>query len=133
MAVHDNFVDLMDRLVVANGRTVNLRRQTGAVLKDPANPHLGYVESTTDTPVSAVFLDNDQRDLLLALPGRPDQLTTAEREIDRLVLIAAKTLAFEITGDILIVDADGSLWEITEVHKLQPGPTLIGYTLEVGR
>lgn len=133
MAVHDNFVDLMDRLVEANGRDVNLRRQTGTTLKDAANPHLGFVEDTTDTPKKAVFLDNDQRDLLLALPGRPDQLTTAEREIDRLVLVAAKGLAFEITGDVVVVDSDGSLWEITEVHKLQPGPTLIGYTLKVGR
>ncbi len=130
MAIHDNFVDLMDRLIQKNGRAVSIRRQTGTTLKDPSRPHLGSTEDTTDTPTKGVFLDNDSRDLLLMLPGQPDQRTILEREIDRLLMIPGKGLSFEIETEHVIVDGD-KVWQITQVNKLQPGPTLVGYFLKV--
>ncbi len=128
--IHENFVDLMDKLVQKNGRTISIRRQTGTTLKDPANPHLGSTVDTTDTPTKGVFLDNDSRDMLLMLPGQPDQRTILDREIDRVLMIAAKGLSFELEIEHTIVDGD-KLWQITQVRKIQPGPTLIGYVVRV--
>ncbi len=130
MAIHDNFVELMDRLVQKHGRDVSIRRQTGTTAKDPLKPWLGDVAETTDTATKGVFLDNDSRDLLLMLPGQPDQRTTLEREIDRQLMIAAKDLCFEIEIDHVIVDGSVN-WQITQVNKIQPGPTLIGYVLRI--
>lgn len=130
MAIHDNFVDLMDRLVGKNGRAVEIRRQTGSTLKDVSRPELGSVEAFSNTSVKAVFLDNDLRDLLLLIPGAPDQRSIVEREIDRLCMIPGKGLAFEIDVSHTIVDGD-KVWEITQVIKIQPGPTLVGYLLQL--
>lgn len=130
MAVHSNFVDLMDRLVAVNGRPVSVRKQTGSTPKDPTRPELGSVAETTDYSRNAVFLDSDLRDLLLALPGMPDQRTMITREIDRLVLVPAKNLAVDIDLEDRLVDGS-VVWEITRVIKIQPGPTLVGYILRV--
>lgn len=130
MAVHSNFVDLMDRLVAANGRPVSIRKQTGSTPKDAARPELGSVVETTDYSRNAVFLDSDLRDLLLALPGMPDQRTMITREIDRLVLVPAKNLTVDIDLEDRLVDGS-VVWEITRVIKIQPGPTLVGYILRV--
>lgn len=130
MAIHDSFVALMSRLVQKNGRTVSIRRQTGSTLRDPANPHLGATPDFSDTSTKAVFLDTDLRDLLLMLPGQPDQLTTVAREIDRMVLVPASGLSFELTEDMKIVD-NGKVWEITQLAKIQPGPTIVGYVARV--
>ena len=130
MAVHSNFVDLMDRLVAANGRPVFIRKQTGSTPKDPARPELGFIAETTDYARNAVFLDHDLRDLLLALPGMPDQRTLITREIDRLVMVPAKSLAVEIDLEDRVVDGS-TLWEITRVVPIKPGPTLVGYILRV--
>lgn len=129
-AIHENFVNLMDKLVRKNGRAISIRRQTGTTLKDPANPHLGSTAETTDTPTKGVFLDNDSRDLLLQLPGQPDQRTVLDREIDRQLLIPGKGLNFELDIDATIVDGT-KVWQITQVNKIQPGPTLVGYMLRI--
>ncbi len=128
--IHDNFVDLMDRLVRKNGRDVEIRRQTGSTLKDATRPELGTIPSFTDTPTKAVFLDNDLRDLLLLIPGAPDQRSIVEREIDRLCMIPGKGLTFEIDISQKIVDVD-KVWEITQAIKIQPGHTLVGYLLRL--
>jgi len=52
------------------------------------------------------------------------------REIDRLVLVPAKFLTFELTDDYKIVDGT-KVYEITRVVKIQPGPTLVGYIVRV--
>lgn len=132
MAIHSNFVDLMDRLITKHGRAVSIRRQTGETLKDPARPEAGLAPLYTDTPTKAVFLDADKRDLLLSIPGQPDELTKIQRAIDRFVLIAAKNLTFEVGIADQIVDGDRTL-EITEVDPLKPGPTLIGFIIQVAR
>ncbi len=129
-AIHENFVELMDKLVRKNGRAISIRRQTGTTLKDPANPHLGSTIETTDTPTKGVFLDNDSRDLLLMLPGQPDQRTVLDREIDRLLMIPGKGLNFELDIEATIVDGS-KLWQITQVNKIQPGPTLVGYFVRI--
>ena len=130
MAIHDNFVELMDRLIRKNGRSINIRRQTGTTPNDVSRPELGLVPAFTNTPSRAVFLDNDNRDLLLLIPGAPDERTSIEREIDRLCLVAAKGLSFEIDAAHQIVDGD-TVWEITQVKRIKPGPTLVGYILQV--
>ncbi len=128
--IHENFVVLMDKLVRKNGRVIAIRRQTGTTLKDPANPHLGSTIETTDTTTTGVFLDNDSRDLLLMLPGQPDQRTILDREIDRLLMIPGKGLNFELDIDATIVDGS-KLWQIISVNKIQPGPTLVGYFVRI--
>lgn len=130
--VHSNFVDLMDRLIAKHGRDVSIRRQTGTTLKDPARPEGGLQPAYTDTATKAVFLDADKRDLLLSIPGQPDELTRVQRSLDRFVLVAAKNLSFEVETAHQIVDGSRVL-EITEVDPLKPGPTLIGFVIQVAR
>ncbi len=122
--VHQNFVDLADRLIKKNGRQVFIRRQIGEVDKEAGKPWLGKVPETQDTKTFAAFLDNDTRDLLLMLPGEADQRTTLEREIDRVVFIPAKGLPFDIEIEHQIVDGD-KVWEILKRKLFQPGPTKI--------
>ena len=130
MAIHDNFVNLMARLVEKHGRTVVIRRQTGSTLKIAGRPEAGVVPSYSNTNQKVVFLDHDTRDLLLAIPGAADEQTMVTREIDRLVLVPAKALTFELTDDYTIVDGT-KVFEITRVVKIQPGPTLVGYIVRV--
>ncbi len=128
--VHQNFVDLAARLIKKNGRVISIKRQVGTALKDPAKPWLGEEPDFRTTRTPAVFLDNDSRDLLLMLPGEADQRTTLEREIDRVVLIAAKGLSFDIKTEHQIVDGNKT-WEITNVVEVKPGPTTIFWKLRV--
>jgi len=130
VALHDNFVDLMDRLVEKHGREILIRRQTGSALKIAGRPEAGVQPSYTNTTQKVVFLDHDTRDLLLAIPGTADEQTMITREIDRLVMVPAKRLTFELTDDHKIVDG-AKVFEITRVVKLQPGPTLVGYIVRV--
>lgn len=129
---HQNFVSLMQRLVAKHGRTVYIRRQVGTVPVDATRPELGLQTDSEDTEVSAAFLDADMRDLLLSLPGEPDQQTLITRNINRVVLIPASGLTFELDKSHQIVDGTDVL-EITLVAKIKPGPTLIGYAVAVGR
>ncbi len=129
-AMHQNFVDLADRLIKKHGRSVFIRRQVGEVLKEAGKPWLGTVSATEDTKTFAAFLDNDSRDLLLMLPGEADQRTTLEREIDRVVFIAAKGMPFDVENEHQIVDGD-KVWEITQVTRVKPGPTLIAWKIRV--
>ncbi len=128
--VHQNFVDLADKLIKKNGRTVFIRRQIGETEKEAGKPWLGTVSDTQDTKTVAAFLDNDSRDLLLMLPGEADQRTTLEREIDRIVFIPVKGLPFDIEIEHQLVDGD-KVWEITQVNLIQPGPTKIVWKLRV--
>ncbi len=128
--VHQNFVDLADRLIKKNGRPVFIRRQVGETLKEFGKPWLGTVPDTQDTKTVAAFLDNDSRDLLLMLPGEADQRTSLEREIDRVVLIPAKGLSFDIEIEHQIVDGD-KVWEITQRKLVKPGPTPIFWMIRV--
>lgn len=126
MAIHDKFADLMDRLVRKHGRPVQIRRQTGTTLRDPANPHLGAEPDVTDVDHVALWVDNAQRDLLVALPGEADQPTTVTRETDFNVLVPAKGLPFELLDDHQIVDGS-TVWAIERVKRIEPGVTVIGY------
>lgn len=131
MAVtHQKFVDLMAKLVEKNGRTIQIRRQTGTTPKVVGRPELGSIASFTNTPKKVVFLDADSRDLLLLIPGAPDERSLIQRDIDRFVALPAKGLSFEVDLATKLVDGD-KVWEITQVNRIQPGPTLIGYFLRV--
>jgi hypothetical protein len=86
--------------------------------------------TTRDYKTKAAFLDNDSRDLLLSIPGQPDQQTTVEREIDRFVYIPADDLPIDVTVADTIVDGD-KVWEITQVQLIKPGPTPVVWVLRV--
>lgn len=130
MAIHDNFVALAKRLIDKHGRSVSIRSETYvASTSQPWKKSAGS-SSTTDYKTKAAFLDNDQRYLLLALPGRPDQPTTVQMELDRLVLIAADSIPIEITIKDTIVDGS-KVWKITQAKLIQPGPTPVVWMLRV--
>lgn len=136
MAIHDNYVALMARLCTKHGRDVTVRRDDGATPVDPARPWLGSVPAFTDVPHRVVFLDNDMRDLLILLPGRPDERTAVSREIDRHVLIPRRLpdgadLPFDVdVAPVVLIDG-AKTWQVTNVIKFQPGPTLIGWRARV--
>ena len=128
--LHQNFVDLAAKLIGENGRTVSVRRET--FVADSAQPWKKSegAATTQDYSTKAVFLDDDSRNLLLALPGMADQQTVIERDIDRMVLIPVKGLSIDIETSDSLVDGD-KVWEITQVSKQQPGPTAIYWKLRV--
>lgn len=130
MAVHDNFVALAIRLVNKHGRQVFVRRETyTASASEPWNKDAGATK-TTDYPVKAAFLDDDSRDLLLSIPGQPDQKTTIEKSLDRAVYIPAGSLPIAVTIADTLVDGD-RVWEITQVQLIKPGPTPVVWVLKV--
>jgi hypothetical protein len=96
---------------------------------EPWNKNAGST-SRQDYPVKAAFLDNDSRDLLLSIPGQPDQKTTVERSLDRAVYIPAESLPIDVTIADTIVDGD-RVWEITQVQLIKPGPTPVVWVLKV--
>lgn len=135
MAIHDNFARLMARLVQKNGRSVSIRRNTGNVPVSVGEPWKGVVPLVEDTPHTAAFLDHDLRSLLILLPDVADERTDVAREIDRLVLVP-KLLAdgseLPYALDIAHKLVDGStIWNITRVVEIKPGPTLVGYIVRV--
>lgn len=49
---------------------------------------------------------------------------------DKKFLIAPPS---NVNASMQILDADGSLWEIVKVNKIQPGEVVLGYRLQVRR
>ena len=135
MAVHESFVALMSRLVEKNGRPVSVRRNIGTSAVEVGKPWLGVTPVNEDTAHTACFLDHDLRSLLILLPDVADERTDIAREIDRLVLLPARLadgtdLPYELDISHKLVDG-ATVWNITRVVKIQPGPRLIGYVVRI--
>lgn len=128
--MHENFVALAERLISKHGRTVYVRRET--YIEDSVEPWKKTEGSskTTDYAVKAVFLDEDSRNVMLSIPGRPDQPTTMEGSLDRYVMIPAGALPIDVTIADSIVDGD-RVWKITQIQLIQPGATPIVWRLKV--
>jgi hypothetical protein len=56
---------------------------------------------------------------------------TLVQQGDKKVLLAASGLAFEPNLNALITRADGSVWKVVNLHRLDPDGTPILYTLQV--
>ncbi len=134
MALHDNFVDLGERLISKNGRLVNLVKIT--ITPDVTEPWKSSSVSAQGVTLKAVFFNDKQSDFLAVLTqvaGRGDQeVTSLQGNNIQQVLISAKGLAFAPTVADQIIDGDVT-WEVTSVITEKPGPTPVMYTLEVKR
>lgn len=136
MAIHDNFAALAKKLIAKNGRPVTVKTTTRTP-SDPAKPWDGDSESVSTTGAPAVFLDPDASttfgDLMIQLT---QGLTQEERDsltgARTTCWIAAQAVPNGITPADTIVDGNTE-WEIRSVKKLQPGPTVVAYVLEVTR
>ena len=131
--VHQNFVDLAFRLITANGRAIVVRRKD--ITRDVAEPWKIASEALTDTGTVGLFDKGEGTDLLLATRqaiGAPEGARTSVGARVALCYIPAKGLSGEIRAKDVIVDGDDT-WEITEVEKIQPGPTTILFICTLGR
>ena len=135
MAIHDNFVDLGERLIKKNGRDVTILQTT--ITPSATEPwKTAGTPSTKTANVKAAFFNDKQSDFLAVLTqvaGRGDQeVTSLQGNNIQQVLISAKGLPFAPTIKDQIIDGDVT-WEVTSVITEKPGPTVVMYTLEVKR
>ncbi len=133
--VHQNFVDLAKRLIDKNGRTVKLKKETRTPT-DPTEPWSTDTVSSAFATTKGLFVSDDSKDLVLALRalgvgGQGSEAPTVLAGRGNKVLVPAKGLSFAPDMSHKLVDGDTE-WEIAGVEKLQPGPTVILYTLTLG-
>jgi hypothetical protein len=130
VGVHDNFVDLAERLISKNGRDITLSLTTTT---PDAQPWKVGSTSVATQVVKAVF-DGDLGDpfaaILTQTAGSGDRETTTLNARESLVLIAAKGLTIVPTPDVQMIDGDQTL-EIVSVIPIKPGAQDIMYTVKV--
>ncbi len=132
MPLHDNFRDIAERLINANGRDITLSLTTTMPAAQAWKVDTTSVATQT---VKGVF-DNDIGDafeaILTQVAGRGDSETTALNARESLVFIAAKGLTVIPTPDVQLIDGDQTL-EILSVDSIDPGPQDILFIVKVRR
>lgn len=122
MAQFDNQIATAKRLIDKYGETSVHRRTVDGSPADPSQPWNPGTPVSTDTSVSAVWLNYDQQ----RVDGQT--IKTGDQE----VLIPGSDLdaAPDASTDVLI-RASGEQWSIVSVEPLSPNGQLILYTVQV--
>lgn len=121
MARFDTQIVTAKRLIERNGEASVLQRRTDGTPPDPTQPWNPGTPTTTDSDVSAVWLDYD----LERVDGK------LIKEGDQEVLIPGSDPDFtpDASTDILI-RASGVKWSIKNVNTLAPNGQVILYTIQ---
>lgn len=120
-----------ERLIEANGRTIQLVRKDEVTPLDPVKP---WRENTTTTQVTisviGAFIDFDNN----------DTEGTIIRRGEKRILISAKSAeeagvnsSTDIENYDEMIDADNTVWNIGEASVIQPGTQKIAYDVRVSR
>lgn len=134
MGVHDNFAALAQKLITKDGRTVQVKTTTRTPV-NPAEPWGADNESDSLASGPGVFLDPDAATTAQELLIQLSQGLTAQERTDVTgestnVWLAALDFPNGVKDTDTLVDGTTE-WEIVSVKKIQPGPTIIAYLLEV--
>ena len=120
MTFYSNMLNTADSLISTYGRDVTIRREKNDTEK--ANPWEGYESEVTTYATQAVFMDDVPKN---------DDGTLVKREFQT-CLVPAKGLTFTIELSDKVVDGSDE-YEILDIHKVQPGDTLLMYKLRITR
>lgn len=130
---YQNFIDLADRLIRKRGRSVKIRRDTGAIPIDVAKPWLGNAPSIQDTLTFGLFATDEMIEQLVRLgSGRETPVRSTVQREGSSMLIPAKGLSFELLLAHKIVDGSRA-HEITSLEKIAPGDATVLYIVALGR
>jgi hypothetical protein len=124
MGEYDNAVALATRLLAKKGRLVTLLRKPTPTVPDSSKPWRVDKTSYTRLPLKGVFLD-------APLEGQGGERNPGE---DRWCIISAKTKEGVSVSEPLLADLieDGTkVYSIEAVTRLQPGDTVIAYSMKV--
>ena len=125
-----NFVSLAataERLIEANGRSMQLTKRGGTTPLDPAEPWRGDT-TTGDTVFSVIAVEVEFEN--------EDFDGTLVRRGDKKMLVAANSVDDASSGAVDIEEFDevldgAKIWRIEQVNAIIPGPTRIMYELQV--
>ena len=121
-------VTVMTDLIDDFGRDVSLRKASVTPL-DPAKPW-GEVEADVDAS-DDILLTDVRMVLITQSPGDGDREGTFVRERNRQAFVAGSSLGANTLDDSWQVLDGGVTYEILRADPIRPGPTLIGYALEL--
>lgn len=124
-----DFAALAERLIAKNGRAIQVRA-TERTPTDPAKPWGAQTETDTDYDTYGVFVDTQASDFL-ARVSAVSRLVLANVEVQKTGVLIPGTVGVVPTTDMRIVDGD-RIWGISKVSRVEPGPDVALYVIELG-
>lgn len=124
-----NFAALADRLIKKNGRAIQVR-DTARTPVDALKPWGAQVEANTDYDTYGVFVDTQASDFL-ARVSAVSRLVLANVEVKKTGVLIPGTCPIVPTTNMQVVDGD-IVWGIAKVSRVEPGPNVALYVVELG-